>query len=84
MRSGNRRQLKEAGDLLEAFASALAPLAALERRLRVFAAHLRDEELAATKCETDARPPKPTVAFSEIDSARADRALARLGVRKTR
>ena len=84
MRSGHRFLLKEAGELVEAFASALAPLAALERRLRVFAAHLRDDEPAASKRETDARQPKPTVAFSEIDSARADRALTRLGVRKTR
>jgi hypothetical protein len=84
MRPRYRFLLKEAGELVEAFASALAPLAALERRLRVFAVYLRDGEPTVTKREPAARPPKPTVAFSEIDSARAERALARLGVRKTR
>lgn len=84
MKARNRLILKEAAELVEAFASALAPLAVLERRLRVFASLLRDDTPVTARRERDPRPPKPTVAFSEIDSARAERALARLGVRKTR
>lgn len=84
MKARNRLILKEASEVVEALAGALARLTALERRLRVFAALLRDDTPATARRETDPRSPKPTVAFSEIDAARADRALARLGVRKTR
>lgn len=84
MRSPNRLLRKEASDVLDAVANVLAPVAVLEHRLRVFATLLRDSSGESTGRQRRPQAPKPTVEFSELDSARADRALAHLGVRRTR
>jgi hypothetical protein len=73
-------------DVLEAAADVLGSVLTLERRLRTLASILRDAVPTPTR-QSQARHqtrPTATVEFSEVDAAKADRALARLGVRRSR
>jgi hypothetical protein len=67
-------------------ASAIAALTPLERHLRVLAATLDESETdkAQGRPRRAATSPKTTVPFTELDSKKAERALARLGIRNTK
>ena len=72
--------------VLRSFASAIAALAPLERQLRVLATELDENQADEGKARRGrgAAPPTPTVEFTELDSKKAERALARIGIRSTK
>ena len=58
----------------------------LERQLRVLATALDENEVDEGKARRGrtAAPPKSTVEFTELDSKKAERALAGIGIRSTK
>jgi len=84
--SSKRTTLAHAvAEVIEAVADVLAPVAVVERRLRVVAHLLLEGPGTAPGRPAPRRArPTPTVEFTDVDGAKADRALARLGVRRIR
>ena len=76
--------VRHGADVIEALANVLAPVAVLEHRLRLLAHALRDDDNLPARIPSSRRRFRSTVEFSDLDAARADRALARLGVRGPR
>jgi len=65
-------------DVLSALEETRATLAALDCRLRVLEGTLRGTSTVRARPHRRATAPTPSVEFSELDAAKADRALARL------
>lgn len=77
--------LRAIADVARSAAAALAALTPLERQLRTLAAVL-DDGVGGGKNPPRRTPaaPRSTVGFTELDSKRAERALARHGIRSTK
>ena len=84
MKSRTTALVEQGANVVDALANVLAPVAVLEQRLRCFAHTLRDDDGGSARRPNTPRSPQPTVEFNNLDEARAERALARLGVRRTR
>lgn len=72
--------------VLRSAASAIAAFIPLERQLRVLATALDENEVDESKGRRGrtAATPRSTVEFTELDSKKAERALARIGIRSTK
>ncbi len=72
--------------VLRSAASAIAAFMPLERQLRVLATVLDENEADEGKGRRGrtAATPRATVEFTELDSKKAERALARIGIRSAK
>ena len=78
--------VKAVADLARSAAAGIAALMPLERNLRILATVLDENEGDKGKGRRGrtAAPPRSTVEFTELDSKKAERALARIGTRSTK
>lgn len=81
----SREALRTVANLARSLAGAIESLAPVERQLRVLADQLEPDDRKDLQHKRGPRgpaEPQPTVQFSDVDAKKAERALARIGVRR--